>query len=91
MPNVTYVADLTTEEFKQLMVSTISEMLGQQSGSKWVTGVPGLMEIFGCSASTAKRIKASGAISKAIRQQGRTFVVNVPLALQLYGSTSKNC
>ena len=49
------------------------------------TGYEGLCELFGCSLSTAKRIKASGAIKDAIRQQGRTFVVNAPLAIQLYG------
>ena len=34
--------------------------------------------------STAKRIKKSWTISKAILQQGRTFVTKASLALQLY-------
>ena len=44
------------------------------------------MEIFGCSESTAKRIKKSGTIRRAIHQQGRTFVTNATLALELYGA-----
>ena len=83
----TYIADLTTDELQQLIFSTVAAAMQQQP--QWAAGVKGLMGIFHCSESTAKRIKASGAIDKAIRQQGRTFVVNVPLALQLFGSKKK--
>lgn len=82
----TYVADMTVEEFRDLIRSTIEEMT---QAPHFVRGYDGLCELFGCSRSTAKRIKASGAINKAISQQGRTFVVNSALALQLYGNKRK--
>jgi len=62
------------------------ELLRQANSPKYVSGIDGLCEIFGCSRATAKRIKAGGTINKAIRQQGRTFVTNVDLAVQLYGA-----
>lgn len=83
MDTRTYIADLTVGELQQLIRSTVVDALQQQP--QWVVGMEGLCEIFGCSRSTAKRIKASGSIKDAIKQQGRTFVVNAPLALQLYG------
>ena len=83
MSSTTYIADLTCDELQQLIRRTVVEALQQQP--HFVTGYEGLCELFGCSLSTAKRIKASGAIKDAIRQQGRTFVVNAPLAVQLYG------
>lgn len=62
------------------------DLLRKANGPRYVYGIDGLCEIFGCSRSTAKRLKAGGSINKAIRQQGRTFVTNVDLALQLYGA-----
>lgn len=64
------------------------ELLRKVSGPRYVYGIDGICEIFGCSRSTAKRIKKGGSIRKAIRQQGRTFVVNADLALQLYGASN---
>ena len=62
------------------------DLLRKANGPRYVYGIDGLCEIFGCSPSTAKRIKASGVIKKAIRQQGRTIVTNADLAIQLYGA-----
>lgn len=80
----TYIADLTTDELQALIRTTVAEAL-QNDTPRWVKGIPGIMEIYACSESTAKRIKRSGSIDKAIRQQGRTFMVNATLALQLFG------
>lgn len=44
----------------------------------------GIASIFGVSISTAKRIKASGIIDKAISQHGRVIVTDVDKALELY-------
>jgi len=49
-----------------------------------VYGLKGIAEIFGCSTSTAQRIKNSGKIKKAITQVGRKIVVDADLALKLY-------
>ena len=48
------------------------------------------MQIFQCSESTAKRIKRSGAIRAAIRQQGRIFFTDAALAMQLFGGKRRN-
>lgn len=82
--NMTFIADLTTDELQDLIKRTVTEALQTQQ-PRWVKGIPGIMEIYACSESTAKRIKRSGSIDKAIRQQGRTFMVNATLALQLFG------
>lgn len=66
--------------------SDYEALLRKASGPRYVSGIEGLCEIFGCSKSTAKRIKKGGTINKAIHQQGRTFVTNVDLAVQLYGA-----
>lgn len=49
-----------------------------------VYGLKGIAEIFGCSTSTAQRIKNSGKIKKAITQVGRKIVVDADLALELF-------
>ena len=82
----TYIADLTTDELQDLIFKTVAEALASLRPQNYLKGLEGLMQIFNCSKSTAKRIKKSGAIKKAIRQQGRTFITNVELARQLYGS-----
>ena len=53
-----------------------------------VTGLEGIASIFGVSISTAKRIKASGIIDKAISQHGRVIVTDVDKALELYSRTN---
>lgn len=80
------VADLTVSELQDIIRRTVAEAITRRP--EYVKGIDGLCEIFGCSRSTAKRIKQSGSIKKAIRQQGRTFVTNVDLALELYGAKS---
>lgn len=56
---------------------------------RYVYGIAGLCEIFGCSKPTAIRIKKSGRIDKAITQVGRKIVIDVELALQLASSKPK--
>lgn len=55
------------------------------SEKKYVYGIDGIAEIFGCSLPTASRIKKSGRLNAAIRQIGRKIVVDVELALSLAG------
>ena len=43
----------------------------------------GLADVFGCSVTTAQRIKSSGKIDRAITQTGRTIVIDAELALEL--------
>ena len=59
---------------------------------KIVYGLKGIAQLFGCSVSTAQRIKNSGKIDKAITQVGRKIIIDADKALQLintrYGRTS---
>jgi len=50
---------------------------------RYVYGVQGIAETFGCSIPTANRIKASGVIDDAITQVGRKIIVDPELALKL--------
>jgi hypothetical protein len=52
---------------------------------KYVYGILGIAQLFGCSMPTAHRIKKSGKISKAITQMGRKIIVDAELALELAG------
>ena len=56
---------------------------------RYVYGIAGLCEIFGCSKPTAIRIKKSGRIDKAITQVGRKIVIDAELALELASSKPK--
>ena len=79
----TYIADLTVEELVSIIQKTVAKALTERP--RYVKGMQGLMDLFECSKSTAHRIKSSGMINKAIRQQGHTFIVNADLALELFG------
>ena len=50
---------------------------------KYVHGIKGIAELFGCSAATASRIKKDGVIKEAITQFKRTIVVDTEKALEL--------
>ena len=84
---------MTGEEFMFLSKSTSQNDEANnrdatpQSNSekKYVYGIDGIAEIFGCSRPTASRIKKSGRINAAIRQIGRKIVVDVELALSIAG------
>ncbi len=56
-----------------------------ESETERVYGIAGLAKLFGCSRTTAMKIKGSGVIDKAITQRGRTIIVDGQLALQLAG------
>jgi hypothetical protein len=52
---------------------------------KYVYGILGISQLFGCSMPTANRIKKSGKIDRAITQIGRKIIVDSELALELAG------
>lgn len=67
-----------------LMESFSSENEAEPSSQKhYVQGIQGIATLFGCSRSTAQRIKKSGIIDKAITQVQRKILVDADLALQL--------
>ena len=80
---------MTGEEFLFLQqngeqnITAISPTIN--SNKKYVYGVRGIAQLFGCSMPTASRIKKSGKIDKAITQIGRKIIVDAELALELAG------
>ena len=60
--------------------------MNENTTPQWVRGIEGLANVLQVSVSTAKRIKKRGSIRKAIHQEGRTILVNAPLALELFGA-----
>lgn len=57
----------------------------KESSKKYVYGIQGLAQLFGCSVPTAHRIKKSGKINKAVTQIGRKIIIDAELALELAG------
>ena len=70
-------ADISSQPTKQ---TTIND-----SEKKYVYGIVGIANLFGCSMPTANRIKKSGKIDKAITQVGRKIIVDAKFALELAG------
>ncbi len=66
-----------------LMESLSGEVCDQPSNKKYVQGINGIANLFGCSKSTAQRIKNSGIINDAITQVHRKILVDADLALKL--------
>lgn len=66
-----------------LMESLSVESTEPFSKKRYVQGYQGIATLFGCSKSTAQRIKKSGIIDEAITQVNRKILVDADLALQL--------
>ena len=78
----TPIWQLTVREFMEIMNSNEQKPVEQK---KYDYGIAGIARTFNCSRSTALRIKNSGKIKKAISQTGRKIVIDVEMALKLYG------
>ena len=76
----TKIADLTVGEFQELLRTALCPAA---SDSEYATGISGLAKALGVSYSTAKRLKASGVLDKAITQTGKVIITDVALARQL--------
>ena len=75
---------LTAGEFLLLLKESVSEQPKQEEAQKrLVYGIAGIAQLFGCSKTTANRIKASGKIDEAITQCDRMITVDADLALSL--------
>lgn len=80
---------LTAGEFLLLLKESVSEQPKQEEAQKrLVYGIAGIAQLFGCSKTTANRIKASGKIDEAITQCGRMITVDADLALSLLKNNS---
>ena len=79
---------LTAGELLSLIQTAIQpakvEQIAPKNGKRYVYGISGIAELFGCSKTTAGLIKRSGKINKAISQAGRKITVDAEMALELY-------
>lgn len=73
-----------------LQESLQSEEEEPPSKKRYVQGYQGIATLFGCSKSTAQRIKKSGIIDEAITQVNRKILVDADLALQLVKESGYN-
>ena len=62
-----------------------SKGINRQRKKRYVSGLAGIARLFGCSLSTANRIKQGGKINRAITQVGCKIIVEAELALELAG------
>ena len=88
-PN-TRLIDLTVGELMELLESARKAASQPQKPTvpekRLVYGIAGIAQLFNCSMTTANRIKASGRIDRAIKQNGRIIIVDADLALELYNN-----
>lgn len=95
------LSSLTVGEFFEVMESQITEIKEaaekatqvvekKSATEKYVYGIEGLAKLFGCSKTTANRIKQSGRIDKAVQQLGRQIVINADYAIELAGKSTKS-
>lgn len=84
----TRIIDLTVGQFMRLIEQTLTPVSALPPpvlpDRKLVYGIEGIAQLFGCSRTTASRIKASGRIDEAITQNGRVIVVDAEKALELF-------
>lgn len=83
------IIDMTASEFAEVLegvfrrLSKVDKEQETTASKRLVYGIGGIAQLFGCSMTTANRIKQSGKIDKAIYQSGRTITVDADLALKL--------
>lgn len=85
----------TLEDLKELLTMVLNENVLEQDGKektaprRYVYGIAGIANLFGCSEPTAQRIKSSGEIDDAISQIGGIIVVDAEYALDLLRVSKK--
>lgn len=84
---------LTIGEFTSLIATYSSkreEHIDEDLENKYSYGLKGLADLLGCSKTTAWKIKESGKLGKAIKQEGRKIVIDNQKALELFGKKRNN-
>lgn len=81
--NDTRLIDLTVGELRALLQDAIPVNNPPES-KEYVYGLKGIAELFHCSYTEAYRIKRSGKIKKAIKQDGRKIITDAKKALELF-------
>ena len=71
---------------KDKQQSNISIDTTKDTNRHFVYGLSGIADLFGCSKTTANRIKQSGKIDQAITQIGNKIIVDADKAIELAGT-----
>ena len=85
----TPVCKMDGKDLVYLIKGVLSEQIkqppseSQKEEKHFVYGVMGIAQLFGCSKSTAARIKNSGVINDAITKKNRKIIVDADKALTL--------
>lgn len=82
------VIDLTVGELLDLLENVDRPQVVVDTASergRYVYGLSGIAGLFGCSRTTANRLKQSGKIDGAITQIGNLIIVDAEKALELAG------
>lgn len=86
----TRLIDLTLGEFLDAIETRVKTILNatqqeELKPTRYVYGLKGLMNLLGCSKTTASRLKSSGKIDEAITQVGALIIIDADKALKLAG------
>ncbi len=86
----TRVIDLTVGDFLDVVETRVRQVLNgttkdENEKRRYVYGLKGLMNLLGCSKTTASRLKQSGKLDEAITQCGSLIIIDADKALQLAG------
>ena len=94
MKENSFLLNMTSDEFFDRLKECFAEAMfepnpdeGVKVKKHYVFGLQGICDLFGCSKSTASRIKKSGVIAPATSQVGNTIVVDADLALDLVNAS----
>lgn len=79
--NETRLIDLTVGELRALLQNAIPVNNPPES-KEYVYGLKGIAELFHCSYTEAYRIKRSGKIDKAIKQNGRKIITDAKKSIR---------
>lgn len=87
----TRVIDLTLGDLLDIVETRVIQVLNGTTPKdtekrRYVYGLKGLMNLLGCSKTTASRLKQSGKLDAAITQCGSLIIIDAEKALQLAGN-----
>lgn len=91
----TRVIDLTLGDLLDIVETRVRQVLNGTTPKdtekrRYVYGLKGLMNLLGCSKTTASRLKQSGKLDAAITQCGSLIIIDAEKALQLAGNNKNN-
>ncbi len=89
--DTTPIAALTVAQLKQLILSLREGSYATEKKAenrRYVYGLQGIQELFGCSHATAQRYKDT-ILKDAIIQNGRKIVIDVEMAMKLFNERTE--